>query len=95
MATVQPKDGESKILVYDSEAPSGSIAKDSVVASGLANLQPVYREVITETIERSKGFGEGVSFSIGIPDVANLSFEKKSKKEVKTITRAIYRYPEK
>ncbi len=85
---------EPRTLVYPETTESAVIAQDSTALSDI-QLQPEYLKVITEEIDRSKGWGEGIKFSINIPKIGvNLEFEKKHSRETKTIREAIFRRPQ-
>ena len=91
--TSAPLKGEPQILGYEASTPSFEIAQDAIKTMHL-QLQPVYIETVTETIERSKGLGRGVNLGIGFKDYGELKFEIKPTKEVKTIQKVIWRKPE-
>jgi hypothetical protein len=82
-----------QIFAYDEMTASLVIANDSTQCSGL-ELKPVYVETITEQIERSKWLGTGIKLGLGIPKIAQFSFEKNPTKEVRKITKTIWRHPE-
>ena len=94
VARIKPEGKEPTTFLYESSTPSRAIVKDSTAAIGVA-LEQVYLEQVTETVERSKGFLEGIKFGIGIPKIGKFEFEKKHSKETKTIKKAIFRYPRK
>lgn len=94
VATVKPEGGRKKTYLYESAATSAAIVTDSSAATNIT-LAPVHFEEVTETVERSKGFLEGIKFGIEIPKIARFEFEKKHKKEIKTTTKKIFRKPRK
>ena len=93
VSTINPIGKESKELIYPVSTASIDIAKDATSFVGLKKLEPEYFEVVTETVERSKGWGEGIKFAVEVPKLGRFEFEKKHKKEAKTIKKAIFRSP--
>ena len=91
---IEPEGKEPTTFLYESTTPSGAIVRDSTAAIGV-ELEPVFLEQVTETVERSKGFLEGIKFGIGIPKIGKFEFVKKHTKETKTRKTAIFRYPQK
>ena len=94
VATVTPRRGESKMLVYDDTTPSGILVSDSTASAGIA-LETHYLEQITESVERSRGLLDGgFKFGFKFPDKlggGSLEFERKPREERKTTTKAIYK----
>ncbi len=94
VATIVPVEGEPQTLVYDDTTASGVLVRDST-SYARVDLAPVYIEVMTETVERSRGLMDGgfrVSFKL--PDALGgfgFEYEKKPSKEAKTIKKAIFR----
>lgn len=94
VTTVTLPDGLSQKTVYDPSTPSNQIITTSTDASHI-QLEPYYREEITETLERSKGLlNGGVKLSIKLPDAiggAQFEFEIKPKEEIRKISKQIYK----
>jgi hypothetical protein len=90
VVTSAPFDGIPQSLAYDVSTPSGEIAED-VAKTMNWELEPVYIETVTETIERSKGLGRGISLGAGFKDYGELKFEIKPTKEVKKTQTVIWR----
>ena len=83
-----PVKGESTTLAFDDSAASPVITG---VSSGyLGDVEPAYKEIITETVERSKWIGADFRFAFEIPKLGKLEFEKKPSKEVKTTEKVIW-----
>jgi len=84
------KQKEKQNLLYPTDASSISIATDSSTFVGLT-LEPMELETYEKKIERGRVHGKtsiefwGIKFSI----------ERKPRKEVETITRTIWRKPQK
>jgi hypothetical protein len=93
-ATIIPKEGEPLTLVYDISTATNIIVEDTLASSGVA-WEPLYREEITEYIERGRGFlDRGVKIGITLPEAlggVGFEFETKDRKEIKTTSRVIYR----
>ena len=93
MVTGTPLDGDPKILAYDPSTPSPEMARD--IAQTLAwHLEPVYIETVTETIERSKGLGRGITLGAGFKELGELKFELKPTKEIRTTQKVIWPKPQ-
>ncbi len=93
-ATITPSGQEPNTLIYDSAVESEVIALGSTELLS-TTLKPKEFEIVTETVERSKGLGTGFKFSLEISGIGKLEFEKKPRKEIKTTTKAIYADPQK
>ena len=94
VATIVPPQGEPKTLVYEDTTASRVLVEDSTSYVGI-DLAPEYVEAITETVERSRGLING-GFKLGfkLPDAlggCGFEFEKKPRKETKTIKKAVFR----
>ncbi len=95
VSTINPPGQEPEMLIYGASTASVDIAKDATSVIGI-EPEPVFLEVIKETIERSKGFCEGIKFGIEIPKLGiSFQFEKKHKKETRIYKKAKYRFPQK
>ena len=67
------------------------ITADIVDYTGTA-LEPVEMEVVTDTIKRSKRWGENISFGVSIGKTGlSWKFERKPHEEIKTSKRVVYR----
>jgi hypothetical protein len=84
------KNKEQQNLIYDSTEPLISIVKDSSTFVGL-DLEPAELETYTEKIDRGWFHGKAGVEIKGF----RLDLERKPRKETKTITRAIWRKPQK
>jgi hypothetical protein len=90
VSIIQPIDKEEITLIYDSNIPAVDIVTDSSGLSGMI-LGAEEVEILTDTIERSKGFGAGFEFEFGFPEVGTIRIKKLPQKEVRTIKKAKYR----
>lgn len=94
VTTITLPDGLPQKTVYDPSTPTNQIIADSTAASHI-ELEPHYREEITETVERSKGLLEGgFKVSIKLPDAlggAQIEVERKPKEETRKITKEVYK----
>ena len=94
VATVTLPNGTPQKIVYDPSTPSNEIIANSTSYSGV-ELEPHYREEITETLERSRGLLDGgFKFGFKLPDFlggAEFNFERLPKEETRKITKEIYR----
>ena len=79
---------------YDPTTPSGEIVKGTLKSSGI-NLEEVYVEQVTETLEISRGLIDGgAKLSITLPDFlggGGLQFERKPQSTKKTTKRVVYK----
>ena len=93
VTTITLPGGLPQPRTYDPSTPSNEIIEDSTAASNI-ELEPFYREEITETLERSRGLIDGgVKISIKLPDAlsgAQFEFEKKPREEKRKITRKFF-----
>jgi len=83
-----PVKGDPQTLVFEESTSSEQITQSS--SGYLGHLAPAYKEVITETVQRSKWLGAGFKFGFEFPKVGKLEFEKKPAKEVKKIEKVIW-----
>jgi hypothetical protein len=90
VSMIQPVNQNETTLIYDSNVPAIDIVTDSSELSGLV-LGAEEVEILTDTIERSKGFGAGFEVEFGFPEIGTLRFKKLPQKEVRTIKKAKYR----
>jgi hypothetical protein len=90
VSMIQPVNQNETTLIYDSDVPAIDIVTDSSALTGVA-LGAEEVEILTETIERSKGFGAGFEFEFGFPEIATFRVKKLPQKEVRTIKKAKYR----
>lgn len=94
VTTVTLPNGTPQKIVYDPSTPTNQIIADSTAASHI-ELEPYYREEITETLERSKGLlNGGFKVSIKLPDAlggAQIELERKPKEETRKITKEVYK----
>lgn len=93
IARISTNSGQTSDFAYDMDVSSGSIVRDSTAEVGLT-LTHVHTEVLTETIDRSKGWLEGVKVAIEIPGIGKFEYEKKHKNETRTTTRKIVKKSE-
>jgi len=94
VATITLPDGLPQETVYNPSIPAIQIIEDSTAASHI-ELEPYYREEITETLERSKGLlNGGIKLSFKLPDAlggVQFEFERKPKEETRKITKEVYK----
>ena len=94
VATIIPVKGEIKTYVYPDTTASGVLVHASTAGSGI-DLKVEYMEMITETVERSRGLIDGgFKLSLKLPDYLGswgFELEKKANKETKTIRKAIFK----
>jgi hypothetical protein len=90
VVTSAPIDSPPEMLAYDPSMSSSEIAKD-LVARFSPQLKPVYIQTVTETIERSKGLGRGISLGAEFKNFGEFRFEMKPTKEVKKTETVIWR----
>jgi len=94
VTTITPPHGLPQKTVYDPSTPTNQIIADSTAAAHI-ELEPYYREEITETLERSKGLLDGgIKVSFKLPDAlggAQFEFERKPKEETRKITKEVYK----
>jgi hypothetical protein len=92
--TATPPNKKPVTLGYDSSTPTKFIVEDSTSFSGM-NVEQVYLEDLTETIERSKGLLDGGGkISLTVPNWAGgggFKFERLPKSTVKKTKKIIYR----
>lgn len=81
-------------IPYKESIPSVEIVRQSTAANNV-QLTPDQFEIVTETVERSKGVGMGFKFNFEFFGIGKLEFEKKPAKETKITTKAIYGDPQK
>ena len=81
--------GEIKESTFDPSVASDIIARDSTAIEDL-EITPNELSFIEETIERSKGWLEGLKFAISFSRFS-FSFEKTPQKETKTIKEIKYK----
>lgn len=93
-ATITPAGQEPNTLIYDFAVESEVIAHGSTEML-TTTLKPKEFEIVTETVERSKGLGTGIKFCLEFFGIGKLEFEKKPRKEIKTTTKATYGVPQK
>ena len=92
LVRVQAPGKEEKILAYAPTTSSGTVTQDAAVVSGILPTPDLF-EIITEEVERSKGWGTGIIGKIEIPDYFSFSVEKNPWKETRTLPKVIYRKP--
>ncbi len=82
-----------KTYVYPDTTASAVVVNASTAGSGM-NLEPQYIEMITETVERSRGLiSGGFKLSLKLPDYlggGGFEIEKQANKETKTTRKAIF-----
>ncbi len=81
-------------IPYKESTPSSEIVRQSTAANDV-QLTPDQFEIVTETVERSKGLGMGFKVNFEFFGIGKLEFEKKPAKETKITTKAIYGDPQK
>jgi hypothetical protein len=87
VVTATPIKGESTTLAFeDSTAP---VDITDVSSGYLGELSPAYKEIVTETVERSRWFGAGFKFGFEFPKIGKLEFEKKPAREIKKTEKVI------
>ena len=95
---VTPFEKEPVEIDYDPTTPSAQIVKDSLNASGM-NLEEIYVEQVTETVERSRGLIDGGGkLAITLPDFlggGGLEFERLPRSTTKTTKKIKYKSPRK
>jgi len=94
VTTITLPDGLPQKAIFDPSTPAKQIIADSTAASHI-ELEPHYREEITETFERSKGLIDGgFKLSLKLPDAlggAQFEFERKPKEETRKITKEVFK----
>ena len=97
VATITLPDGLPQRKIFDPSTPAKQIIEDSTAASHI-ELEPYYREEITETFERSKGLIDGgIKLSFKLPDAlggAQFEFERKPKEEKRKIIKKVFKQKE-
>jgi len=93
IATIIPAKGEIKTYVYPDTTASGVLVHASTSGSGM-DLEPKYIEMITQTVERSRGLiAGGFKLSLKLPEYlggGGFELEKEANKETKTTRKAIF-----
>jgi hypothetical protein len=97
VATVTPPGGGEPIeREYPITVPSGLIARDSTATVGIEfeGLELTKREVLIETVERTKRYGQGIKLSAGFSDSGfKVEFENSPGKETKTTIKETWERP--
>ena len=93
VTTITPT-GIEKTSIYDITTASGYIVRESIAANNI-QFMPDQIEIVTETVERSKGLGMGFKLSFDFLNFGKFEFEKKPTKEIKATMKSIYKDPQK
>lgn len=100
IATITGTGREPETLHYPVTTTSGTLVQDSTSHAGVdITTAPDYYEVMTETIERSRGaFGGGFKIKLTLPEALGgfgIEFERKPQTETKTTKKGVFRNPKK
>ena len=99
VATVTPPGGGPPIeREFPVSVPSGIIASDSTAIAGIEfeGLELTKREVLIETVERTKKYGQGIKLAAGFSESGfKVEFENLPGKETKTTIKETWERPNK
>jgi hypothetical protein len=94
VATIIPAKGEMHTYAYPAATASVVLVNASTSGSGM-HLEPKYMEMITETVERSRGLIDGgFKLSLKLPAYlggGSFELEKEANKETKTTRKVIFK----